>query len=65
MTEAFDIVRAGYDAIGPRYHEWSHASPVRRQWVQRLLSELPDDSLVLELGSPLTWPDRNVNSPVR
>ena len=24
-----DVVRVGYDAIGERYHEWSHASPTR------------------------------------
>ncbi|MDQ1712698.1 MAG: hypothetical protein QOE45_2148 [Frankiaceae bacterium] len=44
------IVRAGYDAIGPRYHAWSHASRVRIAFVERLLSMLAPDSMVLELG---------------
>lgn len=45
------IVRDGYDAIGEEYHRWSHASPVRIAYVERLLSLLPRDSTVLELGS--------------
>jgi SAM-dependent methyltransferase len=45
------IVRDGYDAIGERYHEWSHESPTRIAYVQRLLDRLAPGSLVLELGS--------------
>jgi SAM-dependent methyltransferase len=44
------IIRAGYDAIGPRYHAWSSASPVRIAYTERLLSLLAPCSLVLELG---------------
>jgi SAM-dependent methyltransferase len=44
------IVRSGYDAIGPRYHAWSSASPVRIAFVERLLGRLAPDSVVLELG---------------
>ena len=50
MSEAFGIVRAGYDRIGPRYREWSQHSPVRLRWVEHLLSLLPEDSVVIELG---------------
>ncbi len=45
------MVRRGYDAIGPRYHEWSHADDLRLEYVGRLLDRLPDGSTVLELGS--------------
>jgi SAM-dependent methyltransferase len=50
LSEAFQTVRAGYDTIGDRYREWSQHSPVRLHWVQRLLEELPPDSLVVDLG---------------
>lgn len=50
MTDPFDVVRAGYDAIGERYRDWSHQSPVRLHWVDRLLTELAPDSLVVDLG---------------
>ncbi len=50
MSDPFGVVRAGYDAIGKRYRDWSHASPVRLHWVDRLLRELPPDSLVVDLG---------------
>lgn len=45
------IVRDGYDAIGERYHAWSHRSPVRIAYVERLLALLAPGSVVLELGS--------------
>ena len=50
VTEAFDIVRRGYDQIGVRYREWSKDSVVRVRWLQRLLDELDDGGLVLDLG---------------
>jgi SAM-dependent methyltransferase len=45
------IVREGYDALGERYHELSHATPTRVSYVERLLARLAPGSLVLELGS--------------
>ncbi len=50
MSEAFDIVRSGFDRIGVRYREWSSASPTRLNFVRRLLRELTPGSLVVELG---------------
>lgn len=44
------IVRAGYDAIGPRYREWSRADPARLAYVDRMLARLRDGSRVLDLG---------------
>lgn len=44
------MVREGYDAIGARYHAWSHADPVRIAYVERLRDRLPAGSRVLELG---------------
>lgn len=44
------LVRAGYDAIGDRYHAWSHADPSRIEYVERLRDRLPAGSRVLELG---------------
>jgi cyclopropane fatty-acyl-phospholipid synthase-like methyltransferase len=48
--DPYDVVRRGYDAIGPRYHEWSHRDPDRLAYVDRLLARLAPGSLVLELG---------------
>jgi SAM-dependent methyltransferase len=48
--EPFEVVRSGYDRIGSRYRDWSHGSPVRLHWVQRLLDELSPASLVVDLG---------------
>lgn len=45
-----DVVRAGYDAIGRRYHDWSRADPVRLAYVTALRDRLPAGSRVLELG---------------
>ncbi len=45
-----DVVRAGYDAIGERYHAWSHASAVRIGFVDRVLERLPSGSTVVDLG---------------
>jgi cyclopropane fatty-acyl-phospholipid synthase-like methyltransferase len=50
VSGGFDVVRSGYDRIGPRYRDWSRASPVRLYWVQRLLGELEPGSLVVDLG---------------
>lgn len=44
------VVRAGYDAIGDRYHAWSHASPVRLGYVGAVLSRLAPGSVVVDLG---------------
>jgi cyclopropane fatty-acyl-phospholipid synthase-like methyltransferase len=51
VTDPHDLVRRGYDAIADRYAAWavSFESPAMR-WVERLLTELPDGSDVLELG---------------
>jgi SAM-dependent methyltransferase len=49
-SEPFEVVRSGYDRIGDRYRDWSHGSPVRLRWVQRLLDDLSPDSLVVDLG---------------
>jgi len=50
VSEAFEIVRAGYDGIGERYRDWSAASVVRLRWVDRLLEELSPRSIVVDLG---------------
>ncbi len=50
MSDGFEIVRAGYDRIGPRYRDWSQDSPVRLRWVQRLLAQMRPGSLVVDLG---------------
>lgn len=46
----FDVVRAGYDAIGARYRDWSKDSAVRLRWVDALLQQLAPGSLVVDLG---------------
>jgi SAM-dependent methyltransferase len=50
VVEPFEIVRAGYDRIGPRYRDWSLDTSVRLTWVQRLLDELEPGCVVVELG---------------
>lgn len=50
-TDPMRIVREGYDAIGEQYHAWSHDSPTRIRYVERLRDRLPAGSLVVELGS--------------
>ena len=45
-----DTVRRGYDAIGERYHAWSHASPTRLGFVQEVLDRLPGGGVVVDLG---------------
>ena len=50
MTEPARVVRAGYDAIGERYHDWSHDDPNRIAYVTALRDRLPAGSRVLELG---------------
>ena len=50
MTRPQDVVRAGYDAIGERYHAWSHTGPTRLRMVELVLGELPPASVVVDLG---------------
>ncbi len=50
MTRPQDVVRAGYDAIGGRYHAWSHASPTRLRMVDVVLGRLAPGSVVVDLG---------------
>jgi cyclopropane fatty-acyl-phospholipid synthase-like methyltransferase len=51
MTESpRAVVAAGYDAIGPRYRDWSAASPVRTRFVADVLGRLPAGSRVVDLG---------------
>lgn len=50
MTDPAGVVRAGYDAIGPRYHAESHEDPVRIAYVTALRDRLAPGSRVLELG---------------
>ena len=50
MTDAFSVVRAGYDVIGPKYRDRGQDNPVRLRWVDRLLRELPPEGLVVDLG---------------
>lgn len=45
-----ETVRRAYDAIGERYHRWSHADPTRIAYVTALAARLPAGSTVLELG---------------
>ena len=44
------MVRAGYDAIGIRYHEWSHRSPTRLGFLDEVLRRLAPGSTVVDLG---------------
>ncbi|XXX79003.1 class I SAM-dependent methyltransferase [Sorangium sp. So ce134] len=46
------IVADGYDAIAPRYLDWSgsHPSPERMRYLDRLLDLVPPGASVLELG---------------
>lgn len=50
MERPVEIVRRGYDAIGERYHAWSHESPTRIAYVERLRDRLAPGSLVMDLG---------------
>ena len=43
-------MRAGYDAIGERYHRWSHATPTRLHQVRAVLDRLRPRSTVVDLG---------------
>lgn len=45
-----DVVRHGYDRVGEAYHAWSHLSPVRLGYVQRVLDRLPAGRRVVDLG---------------
>ena len=52
MSGPKDVVRRGYDALGPRYYEWTTANDprYRDEHLAELLEALPDGSRVLELG---------------
>lgn len=45
-----NVVRQGYDAIGDRYHMWSHRSPTRLRFVREVLDRLSPRSRVIDLG---------------
>jgi SAM-dependent methyltransferase len=51
--DAREIVRTGYERLGPRYWEWSRDNDpkFRERYLERLLGELAPGSLVVELGS--------------
>jgi SAM-dependent methyltransferase len=44
------VVRAGYDLLGERYHDWSHAGSVRLRYVDAVLDRLAPGSTVVDLG---------------
>jgi SAM-dependent methyltransferase len=44
------VVRAGYDRLGERYHDWSHAGSVRLRYVDTVLERLAPASTVVDLG---------------
>jgi SAM-dependent methyltransferase len=45
-----DVVRAGYDRLGARYHAWGPENPVRRRFLREALDRLSPGSDVIELG---------------
>jgi SAM-dependent methyltransferase len=45
-----EVVRAGYDLLGERYHDWSHAGSVRLRYVDAILGRLDPGSTVVDLG---------------
>jgi SAM-dependent methyltransferase len=45
-----DVVRAGYDLLGERYHDWSRAGSVRLRYVDAILGRLEPGSTVVDLG---------------
>jgi cyclopropane fatty-acyl-phospholipid synthase-like methyltransferase len=47
---ARQVVAAGYDALGPRYREWSGDGPVRLRYVRQVLDRLRPGATVLDLG---------------
>jgi SAM-dependent methyltransferase len=44
------VVQAGYDLLGERYHDWSHAGSVRLRYVAVVLGRLESGSTVVDLG---------------
>jgi SAM-dependent methyltransferase len=50
MDPALDVVRRGYDRLGPAYRDWSADVSVRLTWLAKLMARLPSDSLVVDLG---------------
>jgi len=51
-VEPIDIVRAGYDALGPRFGAWVEHNPsaVRARFLGEVLAPVPSGTDVLELG---------------
>jgi cyclopropane fatty-acyl-phospholipid synthase-like methyltransferase len=45
-----ETVRAGYDAIGDRYHAWSRQGETRLRFVREVLDRLRPGSTVVDLG---------------
>ncbi len=50
MSRPQDVVRAGYDAIGERYHQWSHAGATRLRMLEVVLGALQPAGVVVDLG---------------
>jgi SAM-dependent methyltransferase len=52
MDPRIELVARTYDEIADRFQEWGHRveGDPRNRWAQELVSRLPDDSRVLELG---------------
>lgn len=48
--EAFDVVRAGYDALGSRYRAWAQDDSVRLRQLALVRDRLRPGSVVVELG---------------
>lgn len=44
------IVATGYDRIAEAYLNWTSGSPVRRHWINVILSLLPPNARILDLG---------------
>jgi cyclopropane fatty-acyl-phospholipid synthase-like methyltransferase len=44
------MVRDGYDAIGRRYHDWSHAGSTRLRFARELSDRLAPGSTLVDLG---------------
>jgi SAM-dependent methyltransferase len=61
-VDAREIVRTGYERLGPRYWEWSRDNDpkYRERYLDLLLDELTPHSLVVELGSGSGVPTAHV-----
>ena len=49
-ADAASVVQRGYDAIGPRYAEWSEGDTLRGAHLSRALDRLAPGSVVVDLG---------------